>query len=47
MTGFWIGMLFLLLGAAGYRVMDRMDRFLQEHVIQEEAEDEPENDDTV
>lgn len=42
MTGFWIGILFLLLGAVGYRVMDRVDRFLQEHVREEEEdEDEP------
>jgi hypothetical protein len=43
MTGFWISVLFLLLGVSGYRVMDRADRFLKEHVTREETEDEPEN----
>ena len=47
MTGFWISVLFLLLGIFGYRVMDRVDRFLKEHAMREETEDEPENENEV
>ena len=47
MTGFWVTVIFLLLGVCGYRVMDRVDRFLKEHVTREETEDEPESKDSV
>ena len=47
MTGFWVAVIFLLLCFCGYLAMDRVDRFLKEHVTREESADEPENEGTV
>ncbi len=33
-------LVFLILGAVGYRIMDRLDRFLKKHVICEADTDE-------
>ena len=34
---------FLIMILCGYWVMDRVDRFLTEHITTEEEQDEPEN----
>ena len=38
MTDALLAVIFLLTGICGYRIMDRLDRFLNEHVKGEEEE---------
>lgn len=38
MTDALLAVIFLLTGICGYRIMDRLDRFLNEHVKGEEDE---------